>query len=588
MSQVTVEQAFQIALQCHQTGRLAEAEHLYRQILSLLPGHPGAVHYLGVLTHQTGRHEEALKLLQRAVQLTPTDAAVHDHLGLALCAARRPLEAIVHGRQAVALNPGDIGAHYNLGVALKEARQLPEAVAEFQQAVDLKPDWIDAHNNLIVALIELREIDRAVTAGRRAVALLPQVPEAHVCLGNALGAVRQLEESEAEFQTAMALRPGWPEAYVGLAAGLRENGQIDRSIQLLHEAIALNPQNAEVHYNLGLSLERRGDWQSALSAYRQAIVLDGNLPGPHFAIGMLLLLLGEFAEGWREYEWRWKLNQFWDIAHVTWDGSELKGRTIVLHHEQGFGDMIQFSRYIPMITARGGRVVLTAPPQVKRLLARVDGVELCLEPGAPLPPADFHVPIMGLPLIFNTTLETIPNPGAYLSAETSAVEKWRLELSNDPAPLKVGLVWAGRAAHGNDANRSVPLATFAPLAEVPGISFYSLQFGPPADQAKSPPTGLRLIDHTGELHDFLDTAALIANLDLVISVDTAIVHLAGAMGKPVWTLLPKHPDWRWLLDRIDSPWYPSMRLFRQPEAGDWNSVIWAVVTSLRTQLGTCV
>jgi hypothetical protein len=296
------------------------------------------------------------------------------------------------------------------------------------------------------------------------------------------------------------------------------------------------------------------------------------------------LLHGDFEHGWPEYEWRWKTRDFSSgrrpFTQPQWDGGSLNGRTILLHAEQGLGDTLQFIRYAPLVAEAAGNIVVECPAPLKRLLRHSLRQVPVLSKGEPLPPFDIHCPMLSLPLACRTTLANIPRQVPYLNADSELAAHWQGKLVSQRELLKVGLAWAGNKAHKNDRHRSIELSTLAPLGEVPHVSFISLQKGEPAKQATRAPAGITLFDWSNELGDFADTATLIANLDLIISVDTAVAHLAGAMGKPVWTLLPFVPDWRWLLEREDSPWYPTMRLFRQSAPGDWSGVITRVVGAL--------
>ena len=286
---------------------------------------------------------------------------------------------------------------------------------------------------------------------------------------------------------------------------------------------------------------------------------------------------GDFPEGWMEYEWRWKCKDFpsqrQSFGQPQWGGDSLQGRTLLLHAEQGLGDAVQFIRYLPLAAQRGGRIILGCRPELQRLLQTAAPDLQVLAGGQFLPPFDVHCPLLGLPRLFATDLTNIPRNVPYLHADSADAAIWRDRLADPSSSLKVGLVWAGSPANKNDRNRSLKLASLAPLANVPGVRFLSLQKGAAATEAKTPPEAMELIDVADELKDFADTAALIAVLDLVIAVDTAVVHLAGAMGKPVWVLLPFVPDWRWMLERTDSPWYPTMRLFRQTQLAEWEPVI---------------
>lgn len=394
-------------------------------------------------------------------------------------------------------------------------------------------------------------------------------------------------------------------------------GRTDEAIELLGKSIQLNPRVADFHFNLGVALqaqERHADAaasyrtalaleprhagaltnlgrafqkqahpQAAIACYEQAVALKSDLPEAHWGLATQRLLLGDFAHGWEEYEHRWALpeNQSSrrEFAAPRWTGDELAGRRLLLHAEQGVGDMLQFVRYAPLLARRGARVIVLCQPELKRLLVEMEDVTVVTD-GDPLPDFDVHLPLMSLSRLLGTTLSTIPANVPYLRADPVDVRAWSGRLAGDSC-FKVGLVWAGNPRHLNDRNRSCTLATFAPLADVTGIRFYSLQKGEAGTQARNPPANMKLVVAGDELFDFADTAALMASLDLVITVDTAAAHLAGALARPVWVLLPFAPDWRWLLERGDSPWYPSMRLFRQKTPGDWRGAISEVVTALR-------
>jgi len=512
---MTIQQAFGLAVEHHQAGRLREAENLYRQILSYQPRHAEALYMLGMLAGQLGRNEVAVDLLGQAIAVRPNSA--------------------------------------------------------------------DAHSDLSAALLALCQSDAAVSAARRAIALDPNLAEAYGNLGNALSQGAQLSDAIVAYRQAIALNPDLPQAHSNLGTVLRATGRLDEALAECSKAVALNGKLPEVHNNLANILKDLGRWDEAVAACRQAIGVEPQLAEAHFNLSLLLLMQGDFSRGWLEHEWRWRCPNFpsarCDFAQRQWDGSELAGRRILLHAEQGFGDTIQFVRYAPLVAARGGQVILACPPELHRLLNDLSGITGAIAFDAPLPPFDVHCPLLSLPLAFGTTLPSVPRAVPYLHGHAAELARWQRELAGD-RHFKVGLVWAGKSTHANDRNRSLPLSALAPLARISGVSFYSLQKGAAAEQAKTPPAGMTLIDHTNELHDFADTAGLIAQLDLIISVDTAVVHLAGALGKPVWTLLPFVADWRWLLERSDSPWYPTMRLFRQPAVGDWSNVVEQVSVAL--------
>ncbi|HEX4792506.1 MAG TPA: tetratricopeptide repeat protein [Humisphaera sp.] len=598
---MTLNEAYELAVLHQRSGRFADAEAIYRQILAQRPNDPSCLQMAGLLAYQTGRPGDAVELLRRAIAANPSDSSNYSNMGLALIACGRFEEAVAACRQAVAMRPQTPDAHNNLGYALLKHGALDEAIAEFRQACALRPDYPEALNNL----------------------------------GNALGAKGHLDESMAAINQALALRPQYPAALSNLGNIMVLKGQIEQAIALFSRAIALQPNYAEAHNNLGGALEQIGRVEAAIASYRRAVELNPSYDDAKFNLSMALLLNGEFAEGWKLYEARLALVQPAEIRELKqpmWDGSNPAGKTILLTAEQGLGDTIHFVRYAALLRERGARVIVRCQEPLVRLLSGQSGIDQVIAETKPLPAFDAHCALPSLPGRFGTELRSIPGRVPYLSADASEVERWRLRLTrmqtesgdaSSPSPgtpgegwgggcvegaplanplpnpppeyrgreqeesrdggtrLNVGLAWAGNPKKRLDDQRSIPLATLAPLASVAGTEFISLQKGAAAAQARNAPTGLRLIDLTDDLHDFADTAALICNLDLVITVDTAVAHLAGALGKPVWVLLPFANDWRWLRGRSDSPWYPTMRLFRQPTPGNWATPISQIVEELK-------
>ena len=355
-------------------------------------------------------------------------------------------------------------------------------------------------------------------------------------------------------------------------------------MQPIGEALALRVDLPETHYNLGTALRDQGRLDDAIAAFNRAIALRPDYPKAHYLLGMALLLKGEFRAGWREYEWRLRCRDFpppkRTLDRPRWDGSDLHGGAVFVYAEQGFGDTFQFVRCLQEVGKRGGRVIFGCDASLRNLLGNVAGVDDWVSIDEVLPSYRAHCSLMSLPSILEMPTDSLAGFVPYIEAAPEVVERWRNTLGGDVQRLKVGLVWAGRPTHRHDHNRSLTLSAFASLAGATGVCFYSLQKGDRSSQAANPPAGMSLVDRTSELADFAETAALIASLDLVISVDTAVAHLAGAMGKPVWVMLPFVPDWAWLLDREDSLWYPTMRLFRQPAIGDWDSVMARVASAL--------
>jgi hypothetical protein len=415
----------------------------------------------------------------------------------------------------------------------------------------------------------------------RAVELQPQEVQFHYNLGKAFRDHNRMEEAAAEFRRTVQLHHAFAPAWNNLGNTLRDLDRLDEALACYETADQLRPNHPSTLRNMGLT---HRDLLHIPEAIR---CLDSALAHQECRMshGMLLLLTGQFVRGWNDYEARFDIPAARaaprrDYGARVWDGSDPRGRTILLHTEQGFGDAIQFARYAPPLAARGARVIVECRPELVGLFASLHGVEQILSTEDPLPRFDAHRSLMSMALLFGTTPHTVPAQVPYLHAHDAALRRW--EKIIEPGGIRIGLAWAGAPSYGDDRNRSLTLQQLAPLAQAApeGTRFYGLQKGPAAAQSLQPPPGMRLLDLREELTDFTDTAAAMQNLDLVISVDTAVGHLAGALGKPVWLMLPHVPDWRWMLHRSDTPWYPSMQLFRQPNRGDWNSVIEKIASDL--------
>jgi len=526
-------------------GRLEEAEAICRAVIARDEAHAGAWHLLGILALRAGDPATALAHVERAASLAPQKADVRNSLGFVLLALHRQKDAEAAFREAVARDPNFVEAHYQLGNLLREAKRHSDAEASYRRVLALNPDHAQARNNL----------------------------------GAALGEQRRFEEAAEHFRRASELRPGYAEAHSNLGHAMRAIGEAEEAEAACRRAIALAPRLAVAHLNLGLALQDRGRMDEALASFRQGSALD---PANDMVIaceGMLHLLRGNFTAGWEKYEARWNIGDLppRGFSQPQWRGEPLAGKTILLHAEQGFGDTIQFLRYAPLVRERGGNVILELQKPLIPLVPPAAGIKVIAR-GEPLPPFDLHCPLLSLPLAFATTLQSIPATMPYVAAAPARIAHWRARIGSEPG-FKVGIAWAGSPVHRSDRHRSIGIEKLKPLLELPGARFFSLQVGArAADLAAVEP--VPVTDLSGELTDFGETAAAIANLDLIISADTAIVHLAGALNKPVWTMLAFAPDWRWLIGRGDSPWYPSMRLFRQNRRGDWDSVIAAVREAL--------
>jgi tetratricopeptide (TPR) repeat protein len=492
--------------------------------------------------------------------------------------------AAVVFRRALALDPGTADAQNNLGVTLGALGRRDDAIACYRRALALQPDYAKAHLNLGAALmiVDAVEADKHL---RQAIAIDPGFAEVHYNLGNLRETQKAYHEAAASFRRAIDLKPEFYDAHNNLGAALLKAGDAAAALASFERAAALRPDHAEAHHNLANALCELGRYADALAGYRRAVGLDPEHVQANFSAALIQLLRGDLREGFKGYEWRWRLATLPPraLSAPLWNGEDLAGRTILLHAEQGYGDTILGLRYVPLVAARGGSVMLEVPQPLMRLAQRLPGVAQVVARGATLPPFELHCPLLSLARTFGTTLETIPAETPYLEAPAEALTRWRSRLGPGSG-LKVGLVWAGSSQHRSDELRSIPLEMFLPLLRLQGSRWFSLQVGERSADLQRMPDDL-VTDLSGQFTDFAETAAAICNLDLVIAVDTAVAHLAGALGRPVWVLVRSHPDWRWLLDRDDSPWYPTLRLFRQRALGDWRDVIRDVRDVLEGQIG---
>ena len=566
----------EIARAHHLAGRVPEAEGVCRQLLDADPNDPDALNLLGVIAHQAGKHEIAVELIDKAIRRQPSNPKFLNNLGEANRGLRRLNEALACYREALAIEPGHVGALSNQGYVLQELKRYDEAIASYDKALAIKPDYAEGWNYRGFALLKLRRYDEAIASYRRALSIRPDHFEAHNNLGTALKGQGKLEEALASYRAALSLRPDLAEAHNNVGAALKEQGKLEQAIASYHKALSLRPEYAEAHYNLGAALKEQGKLEQAIASNRKALSLRPDFAEAQWNDGMCRLLLGDFERGWRQYEWRWKCDEFpssrRNFSQALWLGEEdIAGKTVLLHAEQGLGDTIQFVRYAQEVARKGATVILEVPSVLRPLLSGLAGVHQVLSYGEQLPEFDFHCPLMSLPLALGTRLGPIPAAIPYLRAPAAKIGDWEGKLGQSGA-LKVGIVWSGNPAHRNDRNRSLALSRLIALQK-PDVRLISLQKEVRPEDAGVLHADKRILHFGPQLEDFSDTAALVSLMDLVISVDTSIAHLAGALGKPVWILLPFAPDWRWQLDREDSPWYPTARLFRQSETGDWDGVI---------------
>lgn len=511
---MTIEAAFSLAKDCNSAGRLNEAEAVCRSILQHTPNHADALHLLGATLYQLGRYLDSAQAFSRCVEL----------------------------------NPDDEFAWNDLGAALYTAGQYPDAIRAFRKALGIQPNFQEAVTNLAEGL-------RVTGEYAQAASILWDV---------------------------VAADPNCVDALNTLGASLTELGRMDEAVQMLKNALAVDPNFAPAINNLAVAQWAQGALDAAAASYQRVLRLRPNWSMGRYSLGCVQLLQGDFQQGFPNYEHRRDAHElgqvFRKFTQPRWKGEPLDGKRILVHVEQGFGDMIQFVRYVPMVRARGARVILQCQPELSRLFQRIEGIDELLLDGD-LTNFDVECPLLSLPYTLKTTLHTIPGTVPYLRPDPSLVSFWRQRLRSWEGQLKVGLVWSGRAAP--DPLRSVPPDSLSQLGELPGISFFSLQKHDPSRKFGIVSPNLDLIDWTQDLKDFADTAALIENLDFVITIDTAVAHLAGALGKRAFVLLKHVPDWRWQLHGTESPWYPTLRLFRQLSPGDWKTPIHDLSETLR-------
>lgn len=536
----TLTSDFHRAVRLHRAGNLKRAQALYQRVLDRDPRHGDAHYWKGVLLVDSGRPELGRQFIVRAIELNGPKPAYCVALGRMFLADDDPAAAAACFRQGLRAAPLEPSIYLDLSRALTRSSDLGNAALALEQAVALDPANPNAWCEYGTALYR-QGSDRAATCYRNALTLAPQFAEAAYNLGVIHFEQDQLEEARARFEEAIALRPGYTLA----------------------------------HNNLGNVLYRFGMPRIATSHYRQALHADPSFARAHLNLGVTLLSLGELRTGFAEYEWRFKQPNAArrHPALPLWDGTPLNGRRILLYSDQGLGDAIQFIRYAKFVGGLGGIVVIECPKPLLRLLSSAAGIDSVVETGSPLPAVDTVAPLASLPYLLGTSLTDIPEPGPYLRIPETLIDSWRVSAR----AFRIGLAWSGNPLHTNDRNRSIPAGLVESLTTVPGTITLGLQ--KPVDLRV--PCAVHLGSAVGDL---ADTAAIVSQLDLVITADTAIAHLAGALGKPAWVLLPFAPDWRWMWDRPDSPWYPTLRLFRQRRRGDWETVIAEVRAELEERV----
>ena len=609
---------YDAALRHFHSDRLGPAEDRCQRALALNPEHADCLHLLGMVHAKTNKLDSAVDLIAAAVKCDPTRSGYFSDLGRLLLAQNRFEEAGKSLDLAIKLDPNSAAAWINLGDLLRaqgrhneclltyghaftfdstnaeavnkagslllELGRCKEALARFDLSQAISPDQVDVFYYRGDCLSRLERRDEAIEQFRKVIQLKPDFVVALNKLGILLYEAKRFDEALSTIDRALSFASDQAELFSNKGIFLKALGRYEDAIACYDRAISLKPDYEKAHANRGICLDEMLRMDEALASYRTALALQPDYANAHWSLALNRLRAGDFKTGWAEAEWRWKRPehpiQERNFERPLWLGAEpIRGQTLFLHSEQGFGDALQFCRYVPLVAAMGAHVILEIQEPLHALVSGLDGVSKVVATGQPLPDFDYHCPLGSLPLAFDTTLDNIPSATPYLSVGSLA-ETWKVRLASVNSP-RVGLVWSGNPDHSNDRNRSMQLKVLLPLLDL-GARFVSLQKNVrPADQAILDQRN-EILDLGPELESFADTAAVISHLDLVISVDTSVAHLAGALGRPVWILLPYVPDWRWLLHRTDSPWYPTARLFRQSETRDWQTVVAQVGSELRS------
>lgn len=584
-----IQHNLQAAIELHQTGDLKAAEPLYQQVLTAVPHHLEAMYLLGTLQLQLGRFDESVGLLTDVCTAQPDVPAAHNNLGIALKAQGRLDESAARLRKAIKRDENYAEAHFNLGQVLQAQSRFSDAIDSYEQARQL--DAADAQ-----VLLHLGECHESLQQWRQAEECLreylsayPDETDARVRLGFVLTRQDNLEAAAAEYESIIQRQPDYVEIHNNLSYVYDRMGKLDEAVTAAEKAISLQPTFADGHNNLGNALRSLHRLEEAITAFERAQSLKPDFSLAEFNLATTRMLAGDLRGGWAGFEAREAImpTPTVEFAQPRWHGERLDGGTLFIHADEGLGDTIQFVRFVALAKQHSqAHIVLQCQQQLSELLQVVAGIDHIIAEGEPVPKFDAHISLLSLPGLFETDWDSLTNSVPYLRAEPHHADRFADEFNRARDRMKVGIVWQGNPAQPRDIVRSCPLEKLAPLTSNPDIAFMSLQTGTSGlSQLAGCSFRESVTDIGSQLTNFAETAAVLNNLDLLISVDTSVAHLAGALGTPVWTMLSHTPDWRWLLGRQDSPWYPSMRLFRQQSWGDWDGVVRQVSDELRKRVG---
>jgi tetratricopeptide (TPR) repeat protein len=596
-----------LGLLYHQKGDRATAAQLIERAIILLPGNPMAYSNLAEVKRCLGQPQEAEKLCRQALTMNPQMTAAYVNLALAMHQTGRASEGLPHALRAIELAPREAGGYSAAAICLAELQRLPEAIRYFEETLKITPNdpMILSSVAFCYARIEMHE--KAINSMKRGLELAPDNMHMLLSMGVLMAQLEKFDQSAQWLEKALEKDPNFMPAIEHLAGVRTGQKRFEDAIALGKRILQVNPNALDVLANIGEAMMNLGQFeqtivemkralairplpsvlQSLSNAYartarpnealehiNQALQLDPKNAVLHFNKSIILMLMGRYLEAWTEYEWRWQhprmVGRTRRFNVPQWDGRPLNGARILLHAEQGMGDTIFFGRYAQLIAQqRGGRPILWVQTSIVDVAKTIPGVEQVVGEAGPVPAVDCHIPIMSLPRIFNTSLETIPAPIPYIKADPVKKAYWKEDFARRTNKFKVGLVWEGGAFQPENFLRSASLPAYAPLADVPGVTFFSLQKGPAEKQSQTPPAGMDFVDLAPHIKDFSDTTAMLDNLDLLISIDTSVVHFAGALGKPIWMFLAYSPGHMWMYHREDTPWYPNIRIYRQPAFKDW-------------------
>jgi tetratricopeptide (TPR) repeat protein len=567
------------AVQHQQAGRIDQAQTLCQSVLQADPNHPSALYLVATIAYQSKQFVRAREILERVVSINPDVPQYYNTLGLVLEALGELDLAVKTYARALSIKGDYPQACNNLAIVLHKTGRHVEAAEKCRRALTLDPNFGNAHCTMGFILQHEGKLDEAVESYKKALSLDPNFVEAYNHLALALNAQSHYNEAIDACTQALRLMPNYSEAHNAMGMAFKNLNRFDEAVECYRQAVNLDSGFIEAHYNLANSLQKLGRCDEAIESYNRAIQLKPDFAAAHWNRSFAFLLTGRLTQGWEGYDWRRKPEcGVYTYPHKydkpQWDGKPFVGKRLLVHYEQGLGDCIHFARYLPMVKSLGGTVLFEVPKALVSLLHNFPGIDELIVASAEQKVRaefDYYCPLLELPRIFKTTLDTIPTSVPYIYANPDKAAKWRQILN--VSDFKVGIVWAGSPTHGNDINRSCSVEYFSPLASIDGVKLYSLQKGNAAEQLNLSSFASKVQDLAEYFEDFSDTAAVVANLDLVISVDTAVLHLAGAMAKTVWGILAFAPDWRWMLERTDSPWYPTLTLFRQKQFGNWREVL---------------